>query len=258
MRPPASLYVGWLRHRRFSPVAHDFRYPVFMVLLDIDRIPEAMQASRFTSYNRWNWASYHEADHFGDPGLSLRARLAIDAGRQGITLPAGRIELLTHLRYAGYCFNPVSFFYCHDEDGRLVHILAEVNNTFGGSHNYWLTPADLSAVAGPATGAFRAASNKALYVSPFLERDMVYGFAFNRPGAQLTAHIDVRRHRRGRKVLDATLMVSQRPWTAAEIGRTLRRYPWMTARVMTAIHWEALKLWWKGVAVVPRPRPAAT
>ena len=180
---PASLYVGTLRHRRFTPVTHEFRYPVFMVLLDIDRIPDAMRASPFTSYNRWNWAAFHEADHFGDARRPLRARLADDAAGQGITLPAGRITLLTHLRYLGYCFNPVSFFYCYDTDDRLVYVMAEVNNTFGGSHRYWLAPR--------ATGGFRSASKKALYVSPFLGTDLAYTFGFNQPGAQLTAHIDV-------------------------------------------------------------------
>ena len=256
MTPPAALYVGTLRHRRFAPVAHEFRYPVFMVLLDIDRIPEAMRASHLTGYNRWNWATFDERDHFGDPRQPLRQRLSADAARHGLTLPAGRILLLTHLRYLGYCFNPVSFFYCHDTSDRLVRVMAEVNNTFGGSHNYWLAPGDAPALPGDAaaaTGSFRAASKKSLYVSPFLETDMAYGFAFNRPGPQLTAHIDVRRA--ATKVLDATLTLREQPWQAATIRRTLLQYPWMTARVMAAIHWQALRLWWKGVAVVPRPTP---
>lgn len=254
---PAALYVGTLRHRRFTPVAHEFRYPVFMVLLDIDRIPDAMHVSSLTSYNRWNWASYCERDHFGDAHVSLRTRLTEDAARHGITLPAGRIRLLTHLRYLGYCFNPVSFYYCYDQDDRLVRVMAEVNNTFGGSHNYWLEP-DARQAPLAATGSWRAASKKALYVSPFLATDMHYGFAFSRPGAQLTAHIDVRRQAgdaAAAPVLDATLTVSERPWTAGEIRRTLLQFPWMTARVMTAIHWQAVRLWWKGVAVVPRPSP---
>ena len=256
---PASLYVGTLRHRRFTPVTHEFRYPVFMVLLDIDRIPDAMRASPFTSYNRWNWAAFHEADHFGDARRPLRARLVDDAAGQGITLPAGRITLLTHLRYLGYCFNPVSFFYCYDTDDRLVYVMAEVNNTFGGSHRYWLAPR--------ATGGFRSASKKALYVSPFLGTDLAYTFGFNQPGAQLTAHIDVhggpgrpghedeRAGTRQGTVLDATLTLHERTWDAPTIARTLLRFPWMTAAVIAGIHWQAARLWWKGVAVVPRATP---
>ena len=105
----SGLFVGTLRHRRFTPVAHAFTYPLFMVLLDVDRLPELMRVSRVTSYNRWNWASFHDRDHLGDPARGLRDRLAVDATRHGIDLPDGRIFLLTHLRYLGYGFNPVSF-----------------------------------------------------------------------------------------------------------------------------------------------------
>ena len=136
----SGLFVGTLRHRRFAPVSHAFTYPLFMALLDIDRVPQLMRASRVTSYNRWNWASFDERDHFGDPSLPLRVRLALDAKRHGVNLPDGPIFLLTHLRYLGYCFNPVSLFYCFGRDERLQLVLAEVRNTFGGSHNYWLRP----------------------------------------------------------------------------------------------------------------------
>ena len=136
----SGLFVGTLRHRRFTPVAHSFTYPLFMALLDVDRLAELMRVSRLTSYNRWNWASFDDRDHLGDPTRALRDRLALDATRHGIDLPDGRIFLLTHLRHLGYGFNPVSFFYCFDAAERLRVVLAEVSNTFGGSHNYWLRP----------------------------------------------------------------------------------------------------------------------
>ena len=129
----SGLFVGTLRHRRFTPVPHAFTYPLFMALLDIDRVAELMRVSAVTSYNRWNWASFDDRDHLGDPARSLRERLTIDASRQGIDLPDGPIFLLTHLRYLGYCFNPVSFFYCFDRAGRLPVVLAEVSNTVGGA-----------------------------------------------------------------------------------------------------------------------------
>ena len=125
----SGLFVGTLRHRRFTPVAHAFTYPLFMVLLDIDRVPELMRVSAVTSYNRWNWASFDDRDHLGDPSRPLRERLVVDAARHGIELPAGPIFLLTHLRYLGYCFNPVSFFYCFDRAEQLQVVLAEVSNT---------------------------------------------------------------------------------------------------------------------------------
>lgn len=238
-----GVFVGTLRHRRMGPAPHAFTYPLFMVLLDIDRVPALMRVSRLTSYNRWNWASFHERDHLGDPGLPLRERLAIDAGQHGLELPGGPIFLLTHLRYLGYCFNPVSFVYCFDRDAQLRLVLAEVRNTFGGAHNYWLRP-------GSAAGTFRAAAEKSLYVSPFLPVDMSYTFAFTSPAERLVAHM--RAFRSGSLVLDATLSLERRPWTAGAIRRALAAHPAMTMSVVGAIHWEALKLWWKGVPPVGR------
>jgi len=234
-----GVYVGSLRHRRFAPVPHEFTYPVFMVLLDVDRIGELMSASRFTSWNRFNWATFDDRDHLGDPSRPLRERLADDAARSGVAVPNGRILLLTHLRYLGYCFNPVSFFYCFDADGRLQLVLAEVNNTFGGSQSYWVRPHDQAA--------------KSLYVSPFLEMDLEYVFDFAAPGDSLVAQMATRNA--AGTVFDATLRLERRDWTAREIRRALTRHPVMTLSVIAAIHWEAFRLWWKGVPIVPRPSP---
>jgi uncharacterized protein len=237
----SGLFVGTLRHRRFAPVAHAFTYPLFMALLDIDRLPELMRVSRLTAYNRANWASFHDRDHLGDPARTMRERLAADAARHGLDLPEGRILLLTHLRYLGFVFNPVSFFYCLDADGQLALVLAEVSNTFGGTHNYWLQRR-----AG--SRRFRSAASKALAVSPFMPPDLDYTFAFTPPSDRLVAHMETVAD--GVVGFDATLSLERRPWAANEIRRALARHPAMTARVVAGIHWQALKLWWKGVPVV--------
>ena len=239
----AGLFVGTLRHRRFVPVPHAFTYPLFMALLDIDRVQELMRVSWVTSYNRWNWASFDDRDHLGDPARSLRERLAVDAARHGIDLPGGRIFLLTHLRYLGYAFNPVSFYYCFDSTERLQIVLAEVSNTVGGSHNYWLRP-------DPDSRAFRSAAAKSLYVSPFMPVELDYAFALTPPAGRLVAHMNA--GRAGSVCFDATLSLERRPWNAVEIRRALFRSPAMTANVMAGIHWQALKLWWKGVPLVRR------
>jgi DUF1365 family protein len=239
----SGLFVGTLRHRRFTPVTHAFTYPLFMALLDIDRLSELMRVSVVTSYNRWNWASFDDRDHLGDPRRPLRERLAADATRQGIELPTGRIFLLTHLRYLGYCFNPVSFFYCFDRAEQLQLVLAEVSNTFGGTHNYWLRP-------DPAARTFRATAGKSLYVSPFMPVDLKYTFAFTPPLNRLVAHMSTSQS--GTVGFDATLSLERRPWNALELRRVLLRYPVITATVVAGIHWQALRLWWKGVPVVPR------
>ncbi len=239
----SGLYVGKLRHRRFSPMAHSFAYPVFMAFLDIDRLPELMRVSPFSGYNRWNWTSYCERDHFGDPKIALRERLKVDAERNGVALPAGPIFLLTHLRYLGYVFNPVSFYYCYDHADNLQMILAEVNNTFGETHNYWLDASNRR----PSATAQRYTTPKRMHVSPFMGMRMQYDWIFTAPGERLVAHMNTVAD--GQQFFDATLELERREWTKWELHRTLASYPFMTARVIGAIHWEALKLWAKGVPV---------
>jgi DUF1365 family protein len=244
----SAIYLGRLRHRRFAPTRHAFTYPLFMVLLDVDRIDELMTVSRFTSRNAFNWASFDDRDHLGDPALPLRQRIERDAAVHGVALPAnGRMFMLTHLRYLGYCFNPISFVYCVDESGRVSRVLAEVSNTFGGAHRYWLA----AGAARPPAAAFHASADKALYVSPFLGPALRYRFDLTAPADSLVSHIAV--EDAGRTVFDATLTLRRRPWTAREMRRALLRHPAMTASVITAIHWEAFRLWLKGVPVVPRP-----
>jgi DUF1365 family protein len=253
--PQPGLYVGSIRHRRFAPAAHAFRYPIFMALVDVDRLPETMAVSRLTAYNRWNLAAFDERDHLGDPSRPLRERLRESAAGAGVALPDGKIFLLTHLRYAGYVFNPISLFYCYAADGTLRRVMAEVNNTYGGRRCYWLSP------LGDTSRRFRATAAKALYVSPFMEFDVDYGFVLTPPGEALGAHLTVMRREHGRAgtglVFDATLTLERRPWTARSVRTMLLRYPLMTAQVIAAIHWEALRLRLKGLAVVPFPSEAS-
>ena len=259
MTAEPGIYVGALRHRRFRPVRHEFRYPVFMAMLDVDRIPEMMRASRLASYNRWNWASYDERDHFGDASALLRERLTCDAAAHGVTLPDGPSFLLTNLRYLGYCFNPVSFFYLYGRSGRLEMMMAEVNNTFGETCNYWLTPQCERSRSGEGNtagnGSRRYETRKVFHVSPFMDLEPQYTWAFTPPGATLVAHTDTRD---GEGVFfDATLTLERRAWNARELRRTLVEYPWMTAKVVAAIYWQALRLRVKGAPYYPHPGAAS-
>ena len=244
----SAIYFGTVRHRRFRPVPHQFSYGVFMAFLDIDRIPQLTEVSHLLSYNRFNWASYDERDHFGDTGLSLRRRLERDAAAHGVSLPDGPVFLLTHLRYLGYNFNPVSFFYCYDAQERLQLVLAEVNSTFGESHNYWLWQGNEL----PSPNAKRYCRAKALHVSPFMGMKLDYTFTLTPPNRKLVVHMDTIEN--GKPFFDATLKLERRAWSAGSLHRALFAYPWMTAKVICAIHWEALRLYLKKVPVFTHPR----
>jgi uncharacterized protein len=244
----SAICFGTIRHRRFEPRRHDFSYPLFMVLADIDRVPELTKISRFLSYNRFNWATFDERDHFGNPRLGLRERLEIDAAAQGVDLPDGQIFLLTHLRYLGYSFNPVSFFYCYDRAESLQAILAEVNNTFGDAENYWLSAKN----AWQAKRFYRYRETKRMHVSPFNKMGLDYTFVFSDPReGKFFAHMNTLDD--GRANFDATLKLDRHAWTGATLHRALLRHPWMTAKVIAAIHWEALKLYLKGNPFYPDP-----
>jgi hypothetical protein len=230
---------------------HEFTYPVFMAFLDVDRLADLMRVSPFSSYNRWNWTSYCERDHFGVPAQPLRERLAEDAARHGVTLPDGQIFLLTHLRYLGYVFNPVSFFYCYDLAEKLAMMMSEVNSTFGESQNYWLTPSNER----KSSAAKRYSTGKKMHVSPFMGMDLDYDWIFTPPGDRLVAHMNTLSE--GKPFFDATLQLEQRPWQRRELHRALAAYPLMTLRVIAAIHWQALKLWLKQVPVFTHPAKLA-
>lgn len=218
-----------------------------MAFLDIDRLPELMGVSPFASYNGWNWTAFCERDHFGDPRQTLRDRLAGDAACNGVALPDGPIFLLTHLRYLGYVFNPVSFYYCYDASGGLEMMLAEVNSTFGESHNYWLTAAEQS----KSQTAMRYTTAKLMHVSPFMPMRLDYDWIFTEPEGRLVAHMNTLAQ--GKPSFDATLQLERRPWNRSELHKVLVQYPFMTLRVIAGIHWQALKLWMKGVPVYALP-----
>ena len=247
MIPESGIYAGTLRHRRFQPRKHEFTYRLFMAWLNVDEIPAQMAKSRWTSYNRFNWASYYERDRFGDPALPLRERLRRDAQAHGVALPSGPIFLLTHLRYLGYCFNPISLYYFYGPNGDPQTVLAEVNSTFGETTNYWLSAGNRQ----PAQNSLRYRAPKAMHVSPFMGMDLNYEFVLTEPSQTLVVHMNTLGPNAATHFFDATLTLEHQPWTA--LTGALARHPWMTVKVIGAIHWEALRLFVKGVPVFPHP-----
>ncbi len=244
-----ALYTGTVRHRRFAPKSHGFTYPVFMALLDVDRLPEAMGASRLLGFNRFAWAGYDDRDHLGDPKRPLRERLRRDAEAQGFAFPEGRVELLANLRYWGYCFNPVSYVYAYDREDRLALIGAEVCNTpWMERIVYWMRPEDTEA------RGWSFDVPKAMHVSPFMPMDLRYRWSFTPPGEDHTVRMAL--FQGAERVFDADLNLARRDWTPVAIRRTLFAFPFHTLKVIAAIHYEALKLWLKRVPIFTHPAKA--
>ncbi len=256
MSAASCLYEGWVRHRRMSPRGHAFTFPLFMAFLDLDELEQVFRGRLLWSARGPNVAWFRRADYLGDRRVPLdravRERVEAETGRR----PEGPIRVLTHLRYLGYCFNPVSFYYCYDADERSVEtIVAEITNTpWKERHAYVL---DASSDLGPRTpGATRRfAFGKAFHISPFMPMDQRYDWRLSEPGERVAVHM--RNEEAGGRVFDATLAMRRVEMTTASMARALVRYPAMTVQVIAAIHWHALRLWLKRVPVHAHPRTRA-
>jgi hypothetical protein len=240
------LYRGHVMHMRLTPFAHRFRYRVFALLLDIDRLEEAARAARLLRLDRFGLLSFHRRDHGPRDGTELRPwveRLLSDAGRP---VPQ-RVRLLSFPRILGYVFNPLSVYFCEDEAGRLESVIYEVKNTFGEQHPYVL------AADADADGATRHDHEKGFFVSPFIGMDQTYRFTIRPPGERLAIRI-----RQGDAVGD-WLIATQTGRREALSDRALLRawaaHPLMTFKVFAAIHWQALILWVRGATFRRYPGP---
>ena len=245
----SCLYEGWVRHRRHGRKAHAFRYRLYMLCLDLDELDDVFAGRWLWSVNRPNLAAFYRRDHLGDPerplAESLRDEVLVRTGRR----PAGRILLLTHPRYFGYGFNPVSFYYCYNSDNtQLDAIVAEVSNTpWNERHVYVLPVSDNH--GSDNTLAF--STPKAFHVSPFLPMALEYRWRFNIPGDTLAAHLED--YDGDSRVFDATLGLRRHALSGISLARALLRFPFMTGQIIVGIYWQALRLWLKGTPVFDHP-----
>lgn len=262
----SALYCGWMRHRRVLPKVHDFRYDLFMVYLDLAELDSVFAGRWFWSVRRMALARFRREDHLGDAAVPLDAAVRDLVAERTGRRPEGPIRLLTHLAYFGYGFNPVSFYYCFDAaDSRVQTIVAEVNNTpWGEQHCYVLDQANA-----PRKGALaRHQFDKDFHVSPFMPMQIGYDWMFGDPGEELLVHMilnsrpDAAGGAGREKLFDATLHLQRQPITGAALALALVRFPFMTLKVIFGIHWQALRLWLKGVPVFTypdkQPAPAGT
>jgi DUF1365 family protein len=246
----SCLYTGWVRHRRFEPTENRFKYPLFMSYLDLAELPGLFDRYLFWSARRAAPAWFRRADFHGDASRPLDESIRdLVAGRTGAR-PTGPIRLLTHLRYFGYSFNPVSFYYCFEPTGQQVEtIVAEITNTPWKERHAYVLPVASSAAGG---GAWRFRFEKQFHVSPFMPMDMRYDWRFGAPADGL--HVHMENWRDGRSAFDATLSLRREPITSASLARALIGFPVITAQVATLIHWQALKLWAKRTPFFAHPK----
>ncbi|MBS0638312.1 MAG: DUF1365 family protein [Proteobacteria bacterium] len=244
----SALYAGVVVHQRFRPTRHRLRYSMDWMLLDLDEVPTA----RLFSRNRFNLVSFHDRDHLGRgaaPAAPLRVQVEAAMTGAGLVPDGGPIRVLCMPRVLGHVFNPLSVFFCHRRDGSVAALLYEVNNTFGQRHSY------LIPVEAIGQRVIRQHCAKAFYVSPFLQMDIIYNFRVLPPG-ETTAVVINGDDAEGR-IIAASFAGRRQPLTDRALLGLVARHGLLSLKVLAAIHWEALKLWLKGVRMQPRPEPPA-
>jgi len=239
----SCIYSGFITHRRFKPKRHFFTYKTFSLLIDLNEIENLAKKIKFFSYNKFNILSFYDADHGPRDGSSIINWAKNSLSKAKINIGSGKIKLLCYPRFFGYVFNPLSIFYCYDEDSNLKAILYEVKNTFNEQHTYVFPVPSYS-------NLILHKCDKKFYVSPFMEMKTFYNFRLLKPGKNLNVFI---------KQGDAkgTLL------TACQVGKRIEMssknlffefstHPLMSFKIIGAIHFEAFRLWLKGVKYVKR------
>ena len=245
----SCIYEGQVRHRRFAPRGHEFSYRLYLMYIDLDELPGLFDRFWLWSTGHFNLAWFRRADHFGDRNQTLpesvRDRVEYATGKR----PLGPVRLLTHFRYLGYGFNPVSFYYCFDEhDEQIETIVCEVNNTPWGEQHLYILPEAENEGRGMHKQFRRS---KEFHVSPFMPMDIEYDWRFSEPGESLNVHME--NYHDGQKLFDATLKLERKPISSFNLARVLVKFPLVTIKVVAGIYFEALRLWLKKTPFYSHP-----
>lgn len=246
----SALYQCTVFHHRETPVAYGFTLPTFMFHLDLDELDALAEELPLLSHNADNVYNFRDDDHLYLGHLCLRDNVAAYLQAHDIKEPLGRIELMTNLRTCGYVFNPVSFYFCHDPEDRPLAIVVEVHNTFGELKPFLLRPQDQH------DRQFKRSFDKHFYISPFAELDNTLHLKVRFPGERLAIHINSSRTGESRPFFRSSLTGQRIPLTHANLVRYSLRFPFITLKVITLIHYHALRLYLKKVPFLRKSEQA--
>ncbi|MGI9542756.1 MAG: DUF1365 domain-containing protein [Cyclobacteriaceae bacterium] len=243
----SCLYRCRVDHHRFIPKRHKFNYGVYMFYLDLDELDLIAKQIKLISRNRFNVFGFYDRDHVknkGKTGDDTKTKVLSYLKEQHIDLTDGKIFLLTYLRTLGYVFNPVSFYFCYDNQGRHQCVVAEVGNTFGEMKLFLIPAADGGQAAKDETKYF--------YVSPFVDLDATFNFKLNFPDDRLRLFIDD--YKDDSRIITTSLIGDKQPLTDGRLLVNFLRFPLITLKVISMIHWQAFVLWCKGLNYHPKQR----
>ncbi|MDQ0320733.1 DUF1365 family protein [Pararhizobium capsulatum DSM 1112] len=245
----AAIYAGRVVHVRHRPRQHKLSYDVFSLLLDLDELAQQSRSMRFFGHNRAALFSFWDEDHGNGEVGELKPWIAAQLIEAGLSFENLQVRVLCYPRILGYVFNPLTVYFCHDGGGSLRAVLYEVSNTFHERHTYVIPVEDGQA------GSIRQSCAKNLYVSPFVPMACRYDFRIVPPGETTLVAIDESDAEGA--LLFASFAGKRRAFNDRSLLRIFFEYPLMTLKVTAGIHWEALRLWWKGVPVVRHHKAAS-
>jgi DUF1365 family protein len=239
----SCIYNGNVIHKRFKPKEHFFKYKVFSLFIDLSELKELDDKLKFFSINKFNLISFYEKDHGERDGSSLLSWVKLNLSNNNISTEKIKIKLLCYPRILGYVFNPLSIFFIYDKDENLISILYEVKNTFGEQHTYIFKVESENKL-------IQNNCLKKFHVSPFIEMNCNYFFRILNPGEKLSVIID--QYDLEGKILFASQDGKRSDLTSENLMNSYLKHPLMTFKIISAIHFEAFKLWIKGIKFVKK------